>query len=61
MLMRFLRWSGHMSEGDKLVMVTSWWPSIGRHGIEWPSMLIDTRGGRRWRMAPCWPWKQSQR
>ncbi len=43
-----------LEPGDKLVKVKSWRVSFGRHGPEWPRLLIDRRGGRRESVTPCW-------
>jgi len=39
---------------DKIVRVKSWRPSLGGHGIEWPTMLIDQLGYRRMTVSPVW-------
>jgi hypothetical protein len=38
---RLLRWLGCIDEREKLVRVKSWWPSWDRHGIGWPTLLLD--------------------
>ena len=40
--------------GERIVRVKCWCPSIGRHGLEWPTVLMDTRAGRRQTAAPVW-------
>ena len=42
--MKFLRWTGHMDERDKLVRVRSWWPTLDKYGIGWPTLLVDRVG-----------------
>jgi hypothetical protein len=42
-----------LDSNEKLFQVTSWKPTWGRFGIEWPSMLID-RIGHRAHVAPVW-------
>lgn len=41
---------------DRLIKVTSWRPSLGRYGMEWPGMLIDAHGYQRHRVTPVWNW-----
>lgn len=54
MKMRFLLWLLKECPGDKMIRVKSWIPSWGRHGLEWPTMLIETRAGRRMTATPIW-------
>lgn len=58
MLMWFLRRCGYYREGEKLVRVKSWKPSVSHHGVEWPTLLVDRRGGRRETSTPVWAWKR---
>ena len=41
-------------EGDELIRVKSWVPYWGRYGLEWPTMLVDTRSGQRSTVSPVW-------
>lgn len=43
-----------LHNGETLVRVKSWRPSIGPHGVEWPTMLIDTAYGHRMTITPVW-------
>lgn len=38
----------------KLIAVKSWMPSIGKYGLEWPTLLIDTFLGQRETATPVW-------
>lgn len=50
---RFLQWLCCL-EGERIVRIKSLRPTIGRHGVEWPVLLIDTRSGQRMSVAPVW-------
>lgn len=58
MLMRFLRLFGFYRDGETLVRVKSWCPSVGEYGLEWPTLLIDRPRGRRQTSTPVWRWKK---
>jgi hypothetical protein len=49
-LLRPLLWE----EDRVLVKVKSWRPSWGPYGLEWPTMLVDTKGGQRMTVTPVW-------
>lgn len=40
--------------GQRLIRVKSYRPYLGRYGLEWPTMLIETRGGGRETVTPVW-------
>ena len=40
-------------EPGKIIRIKSWLPTRGRHGIEWPLMLVE-RQGRRMTCTPVW-------
>ena len=49
-------------EGERLIRVKSWVPRLSSHGIEWPTVLVETRTGTRetrtrirglWRLTQC--------
>jgi hypothetical protein len=42
-----------LSSNDRIVAVKSWWPTMGRHGIEWPTLLVDTPS-YRCTATPVW-------
>lgn len=58
MLTRLLRRCGHMDKHDKLVAVVSWWPSLDKYGIAWPTLRMD-RLGRRKTVTPIWQIRKS--
>lgn len=45
-----------LEDKDRLIRVKSWRPSLGPHGIEWPTMLIDRNGYQRCTVTPVWNW-----
>ncbi len=53
LLPKLRRW--FLADDDSFVGVVSWRPSIGRYGIEWPTIRVD-RLGRRERSTPVWNW-----
>lgn len=55
MLRRFLEWLC-FEPGEKIVLVKSWRPTRGPHGIEWPTVLLDRPpiGARRETASPVW-------
>lgn len=50
----FLFWILREGHPKRIIRVKSWFPVWGRHGIEWPSVLVDTQSGSRMTMAPIW-------
>lgn len=41
---------------DKILRVKSWRPSLGKYGIEWPTVLMDRNGYQRCTSTPVWNW-----
>jgi hypothetical protein len=58
-----LRKMGSLYEGDRLVKVKSWWPSMYWHGgkleVCGPCVLIDKRGHGRMTCSVIW-WPRSE-
>ena len=51
---RFLE---HLLPADeKVIHVKSWKPVWLNGHVEWPCMLIETKGGRRMTVWPVWDW-----
>lgn len=52
----FLRFLGRLliDRDYKLIRVKSWRPGWGKYGLEWPTIVYDTKGGLRSVGAPCW-------
>ena len=48
-----LRRLGVLHDGEKLVKVKSWVPSLDEEGMGWPVMLVD-RAGTRTTVVPIW-------
>lgn len=42
-----------LDRNDRVVAVKSWRPSMGPHGVEWPTMLVDKPSYRR-TATPIW-------
>lgn len=42
-----------LDRDDRLVAVRSWRPRMGKHGLEWPVMLVDKPSYRR-SATPVW-------
>ena len=52
-MIKFLSWLLKYDEHEKIVRVKSYWPCILNGCVEWPVMLIDSRG-RRMTVVPVW-------
>lgn len=42
-----------LDRNDTIVAVKSWRPTMGKHGLEWPTMLVDKPSFRR-SATPVW-------
>ena len=51
---KFRRW--FLNDDETLVKVRSWRPSIGKYGLEWPTMLVDRKGYERSCVCAVWNW-----
>lgn len=43
-----------LKKGEKIVKVKSLRPGWGEHGMEWPTLLIDSPGRSRATVSYCW-------
>jgi hypothetical protein len=50
---RFLTWL-LLESGETIIRIKSIVPQMSERGIEWPVLLIETRGGRRMNVVPLW-------
>lgn len=50
---RFLMWL-LVIDVKQIIRVKSWRPFFGRFGVEWPTLLVDSKHGQRQTITPVW-------